>query len=409
MKIVYLNPSGQLGGAESALLDLMASIRAAEPEWSLYLIAGADGPLATCAESIGVRATVLRFPDALARLGDAGTGGPAGSRVGRTILMMKSLHAAPSVIRYTGELRRELRRIEPDLLHTNGFKMHVLGARARPERSVPVIWHIRDYVSCRPLMAHLMRRHVGGCAAVVTNSRSVAKDVGAVCGDALKIYPVLDAIDLEKFSPTGNILDLDEAAGLPVAEEGTIRVGLLATMARWKGHETFLNALARLPSILNVRGYVIGGALYQTEGSQHNVEELRSLADRLGLGSKVGFTGFVENSASAMRALDVVVHASTEPEPFGLVIAEAMACGRALVASEAGGAAEIITKGVNALGHDPGDVEGLANCITRLAMDRDLRARLGKAGRVTAEREFDRARLATELIPIYHEALSSKL
>lgn len=403
MKLVYLNPSGQLGGGEVALLDLMASIRAAEPEWSLHLIAGAEGPLAARAERIGVSITVLPFPNALARLGDAGTGGSS-----RAALLTKLVRAAPAVIGYAGKLKQVLRELRPDLLHTNGFKMHVLGARARPHKGIPVIWHVRDYVSSRPLMARLLRRYMGRCAAVVTNSRSVAKDVRSVCGEGLKIYPVLDAIDLEKFSPVGNALDLDSLAGLAQPEQGTIRVGLLATMAFWKGHDVFLNALSRLPPDLKVRGYVIGGALYQTDGSQHSVENLRSLAGRCGLGDKVGFTGFVDDPASAIRALDIVVHASTEPEPFGLVIAEAMACGRAVIASEAGGAAEIITKGVDALGHRPGDVEGLADCIARLATDADLRARLGQAGQVTAKREFDRARLATELTPIYNEALARK-
>ena len=70
-----------------------------------------------------------------------------------------------------------------------------------------------------------------------------------------------------------------------------------------------------------------------------------------------------------MRALDVVVHASTQPEPFGLVIAEAMACGRAVITSAAGGAAEIIDAGVDAITHPPGDAASLSACMVRLARD----------------------------------------
>jgi glycosyltransferase involved in cell wall biosynthesis len=409
MKVVYLNPSGQLGGAELALLDLMASIRRAEPDWSLYLIVGADGPLAARARAIGVGVTVLSFPQALARLGDAGAGGTSGTQVRRLSLLGKLLHAAPQALRYLGKLRRALDELKPELIHTNGFKMHVLGARAAGQTNIPVIWHVRDYVSTRPLMARLIRMHMGNCAMVVTNSRSVADDVRSVCGDKLKVNAVLDAIDLNKFSPTGPRLDLDALAGLTKAESGTIRVGLLATMARWKGQKTFLDAMSRLSADLKVRGYVIGGALYQTEGSQYDLGELRDEAQRLGLAKKVGFTGFVEDAASVMRSLDIVVHASTQPEPFGLVIAEAMASGRALVASQAGGAAEIIDVGTNALGHQPGDAEGLAECIARLASDADLRQRLGNAGREKAKREFDRARLAAELVPIYRDAMQAKL
>ena len=95
-----------------------------------------------------------------------------------------------------------------------------------------------------------------------------------------------------------------------------------------------------------------------------------------------------------MRALDVVVHASTRPEPFGLVIAEAMACGRAVITSGTGGAGELVRDGVDAVTHRPGDAVDLASRIERLAADAALRARLGRAARDTAERRFDAARLA---------------
>ena len=176
---------------------------------------------------------------------------------------------------------------------------------------------------------------------------------------------------------------------------------MLATFGLWKGHRTFLEALALLPPDLRVRGYVIGDAIYQTENSQYTVEYLRSLAHELGIADRVAFTGFIEDPAAAIRALDIVVHASTEPEPFGLVIAEAMACGRAVIASQAGGAAELIEDETNALAHSPGDSRVLADCIKRLALDANLRERLGHAGRRTAQARFDHRRLATEMIPIY--------
>jgi glycosyltransferase involved in cell wall biosynthesis len=84
-----------------------------------------------------------------------------------------------------------------------------------------------------------------------------------------------------------------------------------------------------------------------------------------------------------------------------------MACGRAVIVSEAGGAAELFETEINALGHSPGDVAQLAEHITLLATDQSLRSRLGAAGRATAERRFNRSRLATELKPIYRAALGA--
>jgi hypothetical protein len=74
VKLAFLNPSGQLGGAERSLLDIIASLRLAEPNWSLHLVCSSEGPLLERAEELGVRTKVVRFPKEIARLGDGGSG-----------------------------------------------------------------------------------------------------------------------------------------------------------------------------------------------------------------------------------------------------------------------------------------------------------------------------------------------
>lgn len=303
-------------------------------------------------------------------------------------------------MRYASSLRRTLKELQPDIVHTNGFKMHVLGAWAHPANT-PVIWHVRDYVSTRPLMKRLLRMHAGRCAAAIGNSESVARDIQKVCGPQLETLCVYNAIDLKRYSPMGEKMDLDSLAGLTLASPNTVRIGLAATLAHWKGHTVFLRALARLPKNLPYRAYVIGGPIYQTDNSQRTLDELRALAAELGIADRVGFTGYVADTASAIRALDILVHASTQPEPFGRVIAEGMACGRAVICSAAGGAAELIADGQDALAHPPGDDAALAERIAELVRDPELRTRLGRAARITAERRFERGRLSEEVIPLY--------
>lgn len=402
MRILYLNPSGQMGGAEAVLLDILATIRETQPQWTLELIVSAEGTVAAKARALGVFTTVLPFPDSLARLGDASAGGPAGDTTDRLHLLRQLAFAHPGIAAYVSRLRKLLWQRRPDVIHSNGFKMHVLGALAKP-RGVPLVWHVHDYVQSRPLMASLMKLCRKRCSLALANSNSVARDVKAVCGDSFPVQTVYNGVNTNLFSPNGERLDLDTLSRLPPANPGTVRVGMLATLARWKGQEIFLRALSLVARDIPWRGYIIGDALYQTNGSQSSLAELKSLSRQLGISSRVGFTGFVEKPASAMRTLDVVVHASTQPEPFGLVIVEGMACGRAVIVSEAGGAMELIEVGSNALGHTPGDAAQLAERITRLATDPHLRAQLGLAGRATVEQRFDRARLATELVPLYEK------
>jgi glycosyltransferase involved in cell wall biosynthesis len=166
----------------------------------------------------------------------------------------------------------------------------------------------------------------------------------------------------------------------------------------------FLDAAARLAADRPVRFYIVGGPIYRTAGSQYSIEELRAAAEARGLGDRVAFAGHQADPASALRALDVAVHASTRPEPFGRVIVEAMACGRPVVAMRHGGAAELFEDGVDALGCPPGDPGALAAAIDRLVADPDLRDRLGAAGRRSVLARFDRRRLADEWAPVYDRA-----
>ena len=277
--------------------------------------------------------------------------------------------------------------------------MHVLGAWSGP-KGTPVVWHIHDYVGSRRLMGRLLRRFSKRCAAAIVNSRSVEADLNTLMPRVKKTV-IYNAIDLERFSPAGERLDLDRACGLPAPSAATVRVGLVGTFARWKGHKVFLRALSQLPPGVPVRGYIVGGPIYQTSGSQWTLEELKQEAEQLGLTGKVGFTGILDDPAAAIRSLDIVVHASTQPEPFGMVIVEAMGCGKAVIVSQAGGALELIEEGQTALGHPPGDVHALATEIERLALDEPLRARLGAAGRAEAARRFEGRRLARELTGLY--------
>src|SRR5437016_4025779 len=275
--------------------------------------------------------------------------------------------------------------------------MHLLSTYAS-ESDVPIVWHVHDYVSSRPVTGPLLRLHAARCSTAVANSRSVAEDLRSIGMRSFNIESVYNGIDTDAFAPRGSSIDLDSLAGLPPATPGVLRVGLLGTFARWKGHEIFLRALAMLSPEIPIRGYVVGGPIYQTNGSQHTIAELRKLAGTLGLNGKVGFTGFIEDPAAAIRSLDVVVHASTQPEPFGLVIVEAMACGKPVIVSNSGGASELVHDRVNALTHEPGDAGALAARIQELAGSPQLRAQLGEAARRTAGERCARTRFAADVV-----------
>ncbi len=151
-----------------------------------------------------------------------------------------------------------------------------------------------------------------------------------------------------------------------------------------------------------MRAYVIGGPVYQTGESQWSLQELRQLAASLGLDGAVGFTGFVDDMPSAYRALDLVVHASTRPEPFGLVIPEAMSCGRAVLATRTGGASELFDDGVQAAGIDVADEPSMTRALHALLANPSRRQALAGRARAHVLARFSRDQFASRLV----EALS---
>jgi glycosyltransferase involved in cell wall biosynthesis len=399
MRIAFVSVSGQLGGSEVVLIDLVNQVRRLRPSWILHLIAPGCGPLSERARAAGVAVQVVPMPDAVAHIGESGRRDRPVSLAGQLVAAAGALPA------YEARFRNTLAAIGPDIIHSNGLKAHVLTARAHGQARR--LWHLHEYVRHRPLTRGLLRWYAPRCDVWVANSASVSSDVERAAGDRLQSprHVIPNGVDLQRFTPEGPRVDLDALAGLPPAPAGTVRVGLISTFSRWKGHEVFLRAIRRIPPAVGVRAYVVGGPLYDTAGSQFSMNEMRDLAREAGCEDRVGFTGFQPNAPSVMRSLDVVVHASTAPEPFGLVLTEAMACGRALVTSAAGGSAEIVEPDVNALVHTPGDPESLARAITRLALDPGLRARLGRAGREHVVARYDLRAFGERFVRVY-EGLS---
>jgi glycosyltransferase involved in cell wall biosynthesis len=390
--LVCLTTSAKLGGAETSLLTLLRAIRRAVPDWQITVVMPAEGPFIERCREIGVQTRVVLYPKGLATLGEPGraSGGSRALRLAR---------AAVAVRPYLRQLHNVLVSLQPSIVHSNGIKAHVAVALVAPEE-VRVVWHVHEYIGTRRMTARVLRRLAARPHTIVVNSDSVRQDVVAALGRSRGVTRIHNAVDLCAFNPVGETLDLAAACGLaPDAE--FVRIGLVATFGRWKGHEVFLDAISEIAVDLPVRGYVVGGPVYQTVDSQRTLDELRQYAIARGLEGRVGFTGHITDVPAAMRALDVVVHASTCPEPFGMVIAEGMASGRAVVAAGNGGARELFDDGVDALGHAMGDARDLARQLRRLATDPTLRGTVGRAARRSAERRFAPDRMASEFLQVY--------
>jgi glycosyltransferase involved in cell wall biosynthesis len=405
MRILFLNPGGSLGGAERCLLDLVASIRAESrrEDMVLGLVAGGAGPLIAKAEALGVRVVRLPLSDRLAAVGDSALVTRSGA--GAIGLFARRLASAGlDVPGYARELRAAVREFAPSVVHSNGIKTHLLAAAIRGRE--PLVWHIRDFVGERPLVSRAMRALANRASVAIAISNAVADDARRIMPN-LRVSVVHDGIDTETFSPAGRAADLDALSGDRASPPGTVRVGLVATYARWKGHDVFLEAIKRLvpmSGMPSTRFYIVGGPIYETAASQYREDELRELVAQLGVGDRVRFVPFQKQIDEVFRALDVVVHASSRREPFGRTIAEAMATGKAVVASRESGAAELFADGVDAVATPARDPDALAEAIRGLVVDPSRREAIGEAARATAVQRFSRERLAKQIFSAYRDA-----
>ncbi len=174
---------------------------------------------------------------------------------------------------------------------------------------------------------------------------------------------------------------------LGVGEDDVLAV-MVGNLREWKGQHVVIDAASRLSEDVRRRmSLILVGASGTSASDAAYVRRLRAeLRDR-GLEDTVSLLGARDDVPDLFAASDIAIHASVIPEPFGMVVLEAMVHGCAVIASNRGGPAEIIPPGA---GHtfDVGDPEALATLLERLVLDAEERSSLGEAARERA-RQFD--------------------
>jgi glycosyltransferase involved in cell wall biosynthesis len=212
------------------------------------------------------------------------------------------------------------------------------------------------------------------------------------------VYP---GVSLDAFDPARLPAPSVVRSRLGLPTRGPL-IGMVGRLQRWKGMHVFIAAMARVYASRPDARAVIVGAPHETEPDYP--AELRAQVGALGLDRVFSFAGFQGNVAEFMQAMDIVVHAS-DREPFGIVVIEAMALGKPVVAGADGGPAEIITDGQDGLLVRYGDGGSLAHAIMRYLDNRALSARAGAAARIRAA-AFDERAYAANVIAALRESVS---
>lgn len=362
--VLFVNHAAQMGGAELSLLD---HTRHLGNRCSVLLFT--DGPLLKALRQSGVNVSIL--------------GGAAGVvALARTTGVLRGLRTTGTIATTAFAIARRMRSAK--ITYANSQKAAVLTALAALVARRPMVWHLHDIMTAPDFSAANRRVVIAltnrAAQLVIANSEATAAAYRAV-GGRCPVTVIPNGIDPAPFEQVSR----QDARASVAAEFGLGAApvyGVFGRICGWKGQAVAITALAKSAE---AHLLVVGGPLF---GEEAQDATLRDLAARLRIADRVHFCGFRQDIARLMAAMDLVLHCSTEPEPFGRVIVEGMMAGVPVIATHGGGASEIIAGSGAGLLIAPGDPQALAEAIGSVMRDPALRADMAARGQAHARRDY---------------------
>ena len=376
-KILFIDHTSVIGGAELSLLDLV--IPYAENSKVLLF---QDGPLHERLQQTGITVTILNASKSILDL--------------RTSGGINSLKTIPKLFRLAEQIAEEAKGY--DLILANSQKAFVVAALSNLKVKIPIFWYLRDILTARHfsklnrLVAVLLANRFA--ERVIVNSHATGKAFAAAGGKEKLLNVVYNGFESQRFDR------------VTIKEANSVRsqlnignaplIGLFSRFSYWKGQHILLEAVKEIPQ---VQVLLVGKALF---GEEEYVSMLKTLSNEPKLKGRIHWLGFRDDIPKLMKACDIIVHTSTEPEPFGRVIVEGQLAQKPVIASAAGGALEIVNDGINGYLFPPEDAIALRQSIQKLVSDRTLAQAIGQRGYESAKTKFS----LENLLISFEEAIS---
>lgn len=375
ISVLFVNHVSMLSGAEKSLLSLVQGLhRWGRHEYNL-LAACPDGPLVSELRAAGVKVCPMSMPRFY--------------RKDNAIQLSAKFPAWMSAAReLTGIIHRE----RVDVIHANSAEAQMHAMVAAQFANIPALWHSRD-LSPLSGAGRLLGR---GAAKVIAISDAVAAHLVAQGVPQKRVVRVYNGIDVSAFQesvkPIGRI---DAPASRWIV--------MVAQLVPWKRHADFLRAMAVIARRFNdVHGLIVGSDTLNEH--PRYLSALKSLAEKLGITDRVSFLGQRDDVAPIVAASEMLVLPS-EAEPFGRAALEAMALGKPVVGTRAGGLPELVLKGETGLLVTARQPAQLAQAVERLLLDPTLAREMGQRGMERARAFFGAERCASEVERVYEEVL----
>lgn len=347
-RVLFVDHETRLSGGELDLVDLVAALD--HDRLELLVALPAPGPLEQALRALGVEVRFVPMGESL-------------RHVSRWELTRSPLVTLRHLVAFAGaavNIARVVRQVRPDVVHTNSMKSHLLAIPAVVLTRTPLVWHLRDILHVGWLARVFARLAARVPACVVCISHAVEAPLARAASRG-RTAVVYNGIHPAKPSEDEVATMRERLSGSP---PGPL-VGIVGQIAHWKGQDVVIEAAAQLVAGHPTLRVAIVGACLFPENEREFEERVRARSVGAALAGHVVWTGAVTPIEPVMAALDVLVHASRLPEPFGRVIIEAMAQGTPVITTSIGAGPELVTARTGRL-VPPDDPSALATAIHEL-------------------------------------------
>lgn len=367
IKILECIRQGKIGGGESHLLSLVENLN--RQQYEPVVLSFTDGPMVKRLEEMNVKTHVIHTEK-------------------------------PFDVRKWRQVKRFLHKEGVKLVHAHGTRACSNVLWAARSLKIPVIYTIHGWSFHRDQHPVVQRMRIMGERYLTANAQvniAVSESNRASGKEripALNAVVVNNGINRQKFTPERKLSDIRAELGIKPEEK------LVLFIARFTAHKqpiTLIRAFAEAIKVQpDLRLLMVG------DGDQK--EEALALVQALGLGDRVIFQSFRQDVPDVLGASDIFVLPSLwEGLPIGLL--EAMAMGKAVIATKVDGTVEVLQHRENGIMVEPGNAEALKEAMLELGQDETLRINFGRKALETVEKRFNAVYMTREIENIYEKLL----
>lgn len=381
-----------LGGAEINLVELLG-LPTLRDRWEASVACAPASPLETAIARISVPRHAFGLSQSLNEM----------RVVGRRFNPLSAWRGWMEIRAATRRLESIIAGTRPDVVISCSNKDDLIAGNAVRRSGTPNVWWFNDILSPEffswPVRRVFVQRARRQAARVITVSEFARKSLLAHGLPADRVTTVHNGIPLDRYRRVQSTL-LREQLRIPPGEP---LIGLVGRITPWKGQDFFLKLAKDWAGQGRPGRFLVIGRAFNEDAPFETT--LKRFVTTHRLESRVQFVAFQSDIASTLSQLDLLLHCSTKPEPFGRVIIEGLAVGLPVIAAAAGGVSEIITPGVDAGLAAPGNADAYLAQMTAILGSAEKRAAWSIAGRRTVETRFtldrvfgDFDRIATEVM-----------